>query len=62
MPCPRDDDVGALIHGANVPGIRFAAQGEASPSGESEDYGVQGQPHARPHHGAVDADELQIAP
>jgi hypothetical protein len=32
------------------------------PSGQSEDYGVQGQPDARPDHRAVDADVLQIAP
>jgi hypothetical protein len=31
------------------------------PSGQGEDDGVQGQPHARPHHRAIDADVLQIA-
>ena len=29
---------------------------------QSEDDGVQGQPHARPHHRAVDADVLQVRP
>jgi hypothetical protein len=35
---------------------------ERPPSGQSQDDGVQDQPHARPHHRAVDADVLQIAP
>ena len=36
--------------------------GQPPPLGQSEGYGVQGQPYARPYHRAVDADELQIAP
>jgi hypothetical protein len=31
-------------------------------SGQRQDDRVQGQAHSGPHHRAVDADELQIAP
>jgi len=43
--------------------VRRARQARIQPpSGQSEGYGVQGQSHAGPHHGAVDADVLQVGP
>ena len=39
-----------------------AGLARAATSGQSEDDGVQGQPHGRSHYRAVDADVLQIAP
>src|SRR5262249_47417360 len=46
--------------GAAGPGCCARDRRPASAQGQGN--GVQGQPHARSHHGAIDADVLQIAP
>jgi hypothetical protein len=48
--------------GLSASRIQWQGLARAVTSGQSEDDGVQGQPHGRPHYRAVDADVLQIAP
>src|SRR5690242_7716561 len=49
------------IHPAPTMPIRIMPTPPPYLSAESHGDGVEGQPHARSHHGAVDADVLQVA-
>ena len=53
-------ELGNLCIVGQLPGCQGGR--ERPPSGQSEDDGVQGQPHGCPHDRAIDADVLQIAP
>ena len=56
---PIDDERGIGRYAASGSDFKL---GEPPSSGQSQDDGVQDQSHACPHHRAVDADVLQIAP